>query len=418
MRVVVNRQPTLGPRTGIGHYAAELLHALADQAGPEEIHVYPTGWLWRMHARLAGPAPGAGAASAKPGLLRRLVSAPTIRGTLRTLFQPIKFRLFQRACRRERYDLYHEPNILPMPCDVPTIATLHDLSAIAHPEWHPADRVKQYQHHLDRALAQCTHILTGSDHTRQEIIDELGVPAERVTRVYHGIREGLAPLPAEQVAAGLRALGLPPSYLLHVGTLEPRKNLQLLLRAYCDLPDAVRARCPLLLVGKWGWNTAALAEQLDGEAKNRGVLHLGYLAEEHLPLLYNGARALVYPTLYEGFGLPPLEMMACGGAVLASTAGAVAEVVGPCGRLLDPNDVAAWRDAMRHVIEDDEWRRELCQGGCEWAAPFTWQQCARNTLRMYRAVMGLVGSADPDVPKLHLPSFAGARRNAMNCSSS
>jgi glycosyltransferase involved in cell wall biosynthesis len=403
MRIVLNRQPALGARTGIGHYTAELLHALQAQAGAEEIHVYPTGWLWRLVGRLAGSAGTSGSAAPKglrwrrfvPGLgwLRRLVGASAVRAALRAL-QPLEFRHFQAVCRREKYDLYHEPNILAMPCDVPTIATLHDLSAIAHPEWHPAYRVKQFQRHLDRALAQCTHLLTGSDYTRWEIIEQLGVKAARVTRVYHGIRTGLAPLPADDVARALRRLQLPPTYLLHVGTLEPRKNLTLLTRAYCALPAAVRERCPLLLVGKWGWNTGALADFLHGEARHRGVIHVGYLAEEDLPVLYNGARALVYPSLYEGFGLPPLEMMACGGAVLASTAGSVAEVVGPCAHLVDPHDEPGWRDAMERVITDDDWRLELRRGVRQWVAPFTWERCALQTLQTYRQVLG-VGSTRP-----------------------
>jgi glycosyltransferase involved in cell wall biosynthesis len=397
MRVVVNRQPTLGARTGIGHYTAELLAALAEQAGPDELHVYPTGWMWRLHARLMGPPAATRGMQAQArwrrclpglGLIRRVLALPQIRSLLRTA-QPLKYRHFQSVCHRQHYDLYHEPNILPMPCDRPTIATLHDLSAIAHPEWHPADRVRQYQRHLDRALAQCTHLLTGSDFTRHEIIHKLGVAPERVTRVYHGIRHGLAPLPETVVAAGLKALDLPPSYLLHVGTLEPRKNLEMVARAYCSLPEAVRRDCPLLLVGKWGWNTGGLESYLRGEACQRGVLHLGYLAEEHLPLLYNGARALVYPSLYEGFGLPPLEMMACGGAVLASTAGSVAEVVGRCGHLIDPEDGGGWRQAMRRVIVDDDWRQSLREGVRQWAAPFTWRRCAENTLQAYRKVLGM-----------------------------
>ncbi|HYV34354.1 MAG TPA: glycosyltransferase family 1 protein [Gemmataceae bacterium] len=396
MRIVFNRQPTLGSRTGIGHYAAELVNALTAQSGLDEIHVYPTGWMWRMHARLTGsPKDGGNQPSSKSderrfvpgaGLVRRVLSVPAVRGALRSL-QPLKFRHFQAVCRRERYDLYHEPNILPMPCECPTIATLHDLSAIAHPEWHPADRVKQYQRHLERALDQCTHFLTGSDFTREEIIRELGVSPERVTRVYHGIRAGLMPLAAAQVRAGLMALDLPPSYLLHVGTLEPRKNLEMLVRAYCSLPDAVRGMCPLLLVGKWGWNTAGLARQLEGDARQRGVFHLGYLAEEHLALLYNGARALVYPSHYEGFGLPPLEMMACGGAVLASTAGSVAEVVGPCGQLIDAEDEDGWREAMGRLIVDEDWVRELRRGVREWAAPFTWRRCATETFGVYRSIL-------------------------------
>jgi alpha-1,3-rhamnosyl/mannosyltransferase len=276
-----------------------------------------------------------------------------------------------------------------MPCDLPTVATLHDLSAVAHPEWHPADRVKQFQRHLDRALAQCTHLITGSDYTRQEIIEKLGVAPQRVTRIYHGMRQELMPLPAVEVAQTLRALALPANYLLHVGTLEPRKNLAMLMRAYCALPGHVRDRCPLLLVGKYGWNTGPLADYLEREAQHRGVIHLGYIAEEHLPLLYNGARALVYPSLYEGFGLPPLEMMACGGAVLASTAGSVAEIVGPCAHLIDPNDADGWRDAMRRVITDDDWRRQLQRGVRGWVAPFTWQRCAAQTLQTYRKALAL-----------------------------
>src|ERR1700736_3460710 len=132
MRVVLNRQPTLGARTGIGHYTAELLSAMAAEAGEDEIHVYPTGWVWRLHGLLAGHGTTPSTRTAggwwqrcvgrSLGCLRRVVSAPAVRSSLRTL-QPIKFRHFQAICRREQYDLYHEPNILAMPCDLPTVAT-------------------------------------------------------------------------------------------------------------------------------------------------------------------------------------------------------------------------------------------------------------------------------------------------------
>jgi glycosyltransferase involved in cell wall biosynthesis len=395
MRVVVNRQSMLiGPRAGIAHYTAQLLQCLPQFAGPAEIDAYPNGWIWDiMQARDGGRVPYRALASRSPemsvaGLAGCALSVPVLRSALRGWLEPWKLRHFQATCRRQRYDLYHEPNILPMPCDCPTVATLHDLSVIAHPEWHPADRVRQYHRHLNRMLSQCVHLLTGSDYVRQEIVDVLGIAPARVTRVYHGIREGLAPLPANQVAAGLEALGLPPEYLLHVGTLEPRKNLELLMQAFCGLPPAVRSRCPLLLVGKWGWNTATLAALLESEAKQHGVIHLGYFPEEHLPLLYNGARALVFPSLYEGFGLPPLEMLACGGAVLASTAGPLPEVLGAHGCLIDPFDLDGWREAMQRVVLDDDWRQSLRHGATAWAAPFTWQRCAKETYALYRQLLG------------------------------
>src|SRR5581483_7509817 len=127
------------------------------------------------------------------------------------------------------------------------------------------------------------------------------------------------------------------------------------------------ARWPLVLVGGWGWNTADVAEYLHAEARHRGVLHVGYIAEEHLPAVYNGARALVYPTLYEGFGLPPVEMMACGGAVLASTAGALVETIGSRAHLIDPDDVDGWRRALLRVTQDDEWWQALRLGAEEAA---------------------------------------------------
>jgi alpha-1,3-rhamnosyl/mannosyltransferase len=396
MRVVVNRQWTLGPRTGIGHYTAELLTNLAVLAG-NQVQAYPTGWMWKLlqgwTRANAGSNPTHRASSWTSKLSpRRLVgqalAVPSVRAALRASLEAWQFHHFEGACNREDYDLYHEPNMLPMPCSRATITTLHDLSVITHPEWHPTSRVRWYDKHFARTLSQCVHFLTVSDYARKEIIEILGVPASAVTRVYNGIRTGLAPMSADNVAAGLKALGLPPTYLLHVGALEIRKNLEMLVRAYCDLPEPVRARCPMLLVGQRAWNTPSLATLLDGEARHRGVIHVGYVAEEQLPLLYNGARALLFPSLHEGFGLPAVEMLACGGAVLASTAGALPEVVGGHGHLIDPNDLDEWRDAMKQVIVDEEWRQSLRRGGTAWASQFTWQSCARQTFRVYEQALG------------------------------
>ena len=147
----------------------------------------------------------------------------------------------------------------------------------------------------------------------------------------------------------------------------------------------------------------AVAEYLDGEARHRGVLHRGYVAEKHLAAIYNGARALVYPSLYEGFGLPPLEMMACGGAVLASTAGALVETVGSRAHLIDPYNQGGWRDAMIRVLEDDDWWQSLRTGVMALARPYTWDRCAADTLRVYRSLCGVdhsqAAAADPDTTR-------------------
>jgi len=393
MRVVVNELAALGPKTGIGHYTAQLLRCLRAQ-GEDEIVTFPEGWLRRTQELFARNRvrTGGGAASTRnpTGSRSLLASARSLaRTSLRRWGRTLTGWCFQASCVGKGYDVYHEPNYIPLRSDLPTVVSIHDLSVLLHPEWHPADRVAHFDRHFHRGLRHGQHFLAISESGRQEIIRTLHIPPERVTRTYMGVRPGLGPMPREQVAAVLRQLGLPPQYLLYLGTIEPRKNLPTLLEAYCGLPARLRERWPLLLVGAWGWNTGPVADFLDREGRARGVIHLGYVPEEHLAVLYNGARALVYPSLYEGFGLPPVEMHACGGAVLGSTADAVAETVGGQAHLTAPEDTDGWRQAMARVVEDDEWWQSLRRGAEQSARPFTWEKCAIDTRRAYRVAAGL-----------------------------
>ncbi len=401
MRVVVNQLAALGQKTGVGHYAVELLRCLRIQAGGDLIEGFPEGWLRRVREACGRIRPyvNPGQATGPTNGPKRRLSLAALResalGVVRQGGRALQAAAFRAVCRRRSYDLYHEPNFIPLPADCPTITTLHDLSVLLHPEWHPADRVAYYEQHFRRALDSCVHFLTVSDFCRQEVIRMLNLPPERVTRVYNGFRPGLGPLPAERVRAVLDHLGLPPRYLLYLGTIEPRKNVLLLMQAYCALPANVRAEWPLVLVGGWGWNAAPVADYLHAVGRSHGVLHLGYLAEEHLAAVYNGARALLYPSLYEGFGLPPLEMMACGGAVLASTAGALVETVGSQGHLLPAEDLDGWRQAMLRVVQDDDWWQTLRSGARARARPFTWDRCATEVLQVYRSVCGVHRLPDP-----------------------
>jgi len=391
VRVIINRQVTAGRPTGVGLYTAGLVRALRRLPGLE-VERFPPRWLMNLAALArrarslsASSGGGSGASSGGSPWRRRLM------GLLRRGGEALLLRRFRAACAGSRPDLYHEPNFIPLPSELPTVATVHDLSPLLHPEWHPADRAALYDRRFREGLRQCSHVLADSDCVRQEIIQALGLPAERVTRAYVGIRPELRPLPEDEVGRRLRAMGLPPRYLLYLGTIEPRKNVLRLLRVYCSLPETVRSRWPLLLVGGWGWNAADVAEYLHGEARHRGVMHLGYVADADLPALYNGARALAFPSLYEGFGLPPVEMLACGGAVLASTAGAVAETVGRQAHLIPAEDEDGWRAALLRVVADDEWWRSLRQGAVEAARPYTWENCALATLGVYRKVCGVEG---------------------------
>jgi alpha-1,3-rhamnosyl/mannosyltransferase len=400
VRVLINRFVTLGRKTGIGHYTAQLLRCLHEQALPGEISDFPAGLAWNVGQACAGLRPfltrGEKANQPRTGVPEQgTVSRPGVRQKTLDWLWHLSQAWLARRLRQTLAggcDLYHEPNLIPLPCDHPTVTTLHDLSALLHPEWHPARRARFFEKHFVPSLQRSVHFFAISEFSRREAITTLHLPPERVTRVYMGIRPDLKPWPEETVAAGLRRRGWPPRYLLHVGTIEPRKNLLMLLRAYCGLPDVLRQRWPLLLVGGWGWHSHEVSAFLDRQGRQRGVIHIGYARDEDLALLYNGARALVFPSHYEGFGLPPVEMMACGGAVLASTAGAVVETVGSRACLLDPGDVDGWREAMARVLQDEDWWRSLRTDVLGLARKYTWDQCAADTLRVYRSLCEDAGS--------------------------
>lgn len=391
MRVLINRLTALRQRTGIGHYIAELMRSLAEQGHGQEMLGFPGpvtasgigAWKTVMKA-LRGLR---GHAAATTGLSKPSTTASGFNfwHTVARDWARWQFRAFWSW---RAFDLYHEPNTIPFPCDRPTVATIHDLSVALHPEWHPYDRVRHFEKNFEPGLRRCVHFLTNSEFTRQELMRHYHIPAERITRTYLGIRANFRPLRADVLASLRRRLDLPERYFLYVGTLEPRKNLLRLLEAYTDLPAGLRERCPLVLAGGWGWKTEALREYYEQHARHRHVRHLGYVADPDLPGLYSAARALVFPSLHEGFGLPTVEMLACGGAVFASNIPPHAEVLGSTGLLLDPLDVAAWRAALRRAIHDDDWLAVLRQGGRDRAAQFTWDSCARETWNVYRQVLG------------------------------
>jgi glycosyltransferase involved in cell wall biosynthesis len=392
--VLLNALSTSGAKKGVGHYTAQLIRCLREQTLPGEIDCFPRGWVrqarslwgrvrpWFEHGRPKAPAQPASHPQANP---------PWRAGALhflRAQGQSLLRKHFHSFVVNGSYDLYHEPNFIPLPCDLRTAATLHDLSVLHHPEWHPADRVAHFEKSFRDGVKRCEHFFTVSEFVRHEIIKTLHVRPDQVTVTYCGVRPGLTPQPEAVVQESLRRLQLPLRYFLTVGTIEPRKNVLTVLRAYCALPEKVRAAYPLLLVGAWGWNSADVADYLDREGRHRGVRHLGYFPEKHLPVLYNGARALLFPSYYEGFGMPAVEMLACGGAVIASTAGALVEVAGRCAHLVEPGDVDGWRHAMHRAAVDAEWWSGLRRGVTEVAKEFTWERCAADTLRAYRRLCG------------------------------
>lgn len=371
MRIALNAGILRAPRTGIGQYLVELVQALA--ADPDlQLELF-NGWSWQ--SELPGEAlPGYSRAS---GLIKRWVPNAYV---LRRLIEQQRF---SRGCAG--IDLYHDPSLWPFEFDGPMVMTLHDLTHVHFPETQPKDRLVEIERHAARSVARAQRILVDSDFIGAEVCRYYGISAERVTVAPLGCAARFHPRGEEQLAAPLQDLGLHPGeYLLCMGTVEPRKNLQLALRAYEQLPAAVRSRYPLVIAGMPGWRAEQLAAPLQRAIASGQVRLLGYQSDLSVAQLLAGARLLVFPSLYEGFGLPVLEAMASGTPVLLTRSSALPELAGEAGTYIDAQDEQGCAVAMQRLIDDQVYWQKQRDAGLLRAQAFSWQRCAQITARVYR----------------------------------
>ncbi|HEX4611306.1 MAG TPA: glycosyltransferase family 1 protein [Urbifossiella sp.] len=259
-----------------------------------------------------------------------------------------------------------------------------DLTTLRVPECHTAKGRADWAAYLDQVRAHADLIVTWTNHTRDDVTRELGVPTGKVVAVPLGCSPEFRPVPAAEVAPVLAPLGLEPGrYILTVGTIEPRKNHITLFRAYAALKARGRvAGIPLVVVGSKGWGYDPILAEIDRLGLTADVRLVGFA--ESLPALYSGAAAMVYPSRYEGFGLPPLEAMACGCPVVTSNATSLPEVVGDAGLLADPDDVDGFADHLGRVLAEPESRARLSAAARGRAAGFTWRRYAEGLFAAYR----------------------------------
>src|SRR5512135_528010 len=380
LRVGFNATPLLAPLTGIGNYIVRLGAALA-ASGETDLYAF-YGHRWR-HETPAVPARSHHGFSAQP--LREFIKPLVpLRRELRQAQQGLSF---ARGLRRHAIDAYHEPNYVPIRYDVPVAVTLHDLSWLRYPETHPVDRVRWLERGMPRVVERAAAIIVVSEFVRQEVIAMLGVAPVRVHAIHHGVSPEFRPRSEPETRAALQALDLEHGgYVLSVGTIEPRKNVGHVLAAYARLPEALRARYPLVIAGARGWRAADLERELHSLANSGRIRFLGYVPDADLPALYAGAAAFVFASKYEGFGLPPLEAMASGVPVLVSDRASLPEVVGEAAWLIDPERPEDTARRLEALLEDADVRSLLARRGIERAAGFTWEACARATLGVYQSI--------------------------------
>lgn len=291
------------------------------------------------------------------------------------------------VARRLGLDLIHSiANVSLVAAPVKTVVTIHDLTLYTMPR-----RFGRLKHIYLRLLVPYTArragaIITDSASTRADIARYCRVRPDRITVVHLGVSEDFRPVDDTIVHSIARRYGVPEHYMLFVGKLEPGKNIVRLIEAFARLGDAAREYV-LVIVGAKGWLYDEVFRRVEDLGLEKRVLFLGYVPLVDLPALYSGADLFVFPSLYEGFGLPPLEAMACGTPTVVSNVSSLPEVVGDAAELIDdPCDVDQIADAMRRVLSDPDRKADLSARGLEHAARFTWQKTAQRTMQVYRKV--------------------------------
>jgi glycosyltransferase involved in cell wall biosynthesis len=303
---------------------------------------------------------------------------PTSRAAVRVLWEQF---VQPWALRRIRADVVHGPVFVgPLLSPCPVVVTVHDLSFIRFPElFRPANRL--YLTVLTRLSARrARRLIAVSAHTASEITRLLGVPPGRVDVVYHGVDPAFRPFPADEIAAFPQRRGLPERFVLFVGTLEPRKNLVRLVEAFARVCDG---SVGLVLAGGRGWLYDELLATVEALGLGDAVIFAGYVMNDELPLWYNAATVVAYPSVYEGFGLPVLEAQACGTPVLTSNVSSLPEAAGDAALMVDPYDVEALAAGLNQLLTDGPMRHQLRERGLAHARLFSWPHAAQETARVY-----------------------------------
>ncbi len=387
MRIVVNASSLLPRWTGIGQYTHQICRALRS-ADERQDYTYYYGFFSR---ELPGDG-GTGAGEQRRialyrGMREAVIRIPLVRRLGRDLRTAVNYG--RQRLSGERYDIYFEPNSIPLPELLArrTVTMVFDLSVLLHPEWHPTDRVRLFRKRFPRGLERTARVLTATRYVKEQVMEHLGVPAERISvtpiscnkEVFH----------ARETPGGderLARLGVPRSYLAFVGSVEPRKNITGLLRAFLLLPKALQAEVSLVFCGPPGWKNREVFELVERGGLRDRILWLPYLPDEEVCLLYQHALALVFPSFYEGFGLPPLEAMSAGCPVVVSGIPSHRELCGEAAEFVDPGSPDDIARGIRRVCEDAAHRAGLKARGLERAEGYSWARTALQTLEVFREV--------------------------------
>jgi len=371
-RIGIDYTAAIYQQAGIGRYVRELVAALADSAGEQDDKFV----LFVAGTRGDRPPAPSGCRYA-PSIL----SERTHARVWHRLKLPLPVELWTG-----RVDAFHATDFT-LPRTRPltrTVLTIHDLAFEKYPDETMPGMLDFLRSAVPESAQRADHIIAVSEATRRDVIDMYSVPAEKVTAIAHGVSTPYSPVVSGRETAVRDNYRLRDGpFVLTVGTLQPRKNHLRLVQAFAR----VRSDASLVIAGGKGWHYAAVRSEVERLNLGERVIFTGFVADADLPDLYRAATVFAYPALYEGFGLPALEAMACGVPVVASNTSSLPEVVGEAGLLVDPMDVDALADAISHVLEDSALRADLRDKALARAKQFTWQHTAEMTRQVYRNLL-------------------------------
>lgn len=356
---------------GAGNYIIQLLRALVGLPAGARFSVFA-----QPHQRALLNLP--------PGAPVDFIAVPTMSPALRLLWEQT---IFPLRLARLAPDLLHSPHYtMPLAYPVPTVVTLHDATFFYYPQHHTFAKRHFFPFVMRLSARRAAALLTVSESTRTDMLRWIGASPQKTFATPLGVSPDFCPITdAARLDSVARTYALPSQFILFVGLLEPRKNLPALLRAFARLSPAL-SQLSLVIVGRKGWMTQAILEQVPADLRTR-IHFTGYVAQTDLPVIYNLAEVFVYPSLYEGFGLPVLEALACGTPVITSNISSMPEVAGDAAMYVLPENDAALADAIQQVILDPALAQTMRTRGLDRAAAFTWQQTAQKTLAVYQNIL-------------------------------
>lgn len=372
MRIGLDGYPLVSPKTGVGHYTFELAKELA-RIAPE--HSF----------ELIAPAPFPGS------VMTEIKTVPNLR-TVSVATNVITRRWWAvglpRYVHRARLDLFHGTNYeVPLGQRARNVLTIHDLSVWKYQDKHEPNMARRARRRLPIMIRHAARIITPTNAVKRELCDQFNIEPQRVHVTPEAARRVFQRVNAEQSSEVRRRLGIGDAFILYVGTIEPRKNLLTLLRAFRAILTDTTYRPQLVIAGSSGWLTAEFDRFLADAGFGDRVMLTGYLDDDALRALYSSCKLFVYPSLYEGFGLPPLEAMACGAPVIAGRIAAFEETLNGSALLFDPRDDHALAQTILRLMENDVERQALAESGLAQAAEFSWEQTAKLTLGIYEELM-------------------------------